>query len=87
LAIHHLFKVFEEFYCYMPKKSRLFVFLEAAERTVQHEETPQPPPLKPPAEGDMPASALEQQKADITFFTSPEAHFGQAVSFSVALIF
>jgi hypothetical protein len=33
----------------------------------------------------MPASDPEQQKDDITFFTSPEEHFGQVVSFSVAL--
>jgi hypothetical protein len=84
LAIPHLFKVFEEFYCYVLKKSRLFLSLEPAEHTVQHEETPHPPPPKPPAEDENPASALEQQKADITFFTSPEPHFVQDVSFSVA---
>jgi hypothetical protein len=71
----------------MPKKSRLFVSLGLAELTVQHEETPQPPPPKPPAGEGKPASELEQQKADITFFTSAEWHFGQDVSFSVALTF
>lgn len=73
----------------MPKKSRLFVLFGTAEHTVQHEETPQPPPLNPREDDEdkRPASDPEQQKEDITFFTSPEAHLGQAVSFSVALTF
>ncbi|MDA8434166.1 MAG: hypothetical protein M0Z60_14575 [Nitrospiraceae bacterium] len=66
------------------EKVKAFRIFEPAERTVQHEETPQPPPLKPPGE-EKPASEFEQQKADITFFTSGDAHFGQQVSFSVAV--
>jgi hypothetical protein len=60
----------------------------SAEPTVQHEDTPQPPPVKPPegAEKDEPPTEPEeQQNEDITFFTSFEAHFGHSVSFSPAL--
>jgi hypothetical protein len=67
------------------EKVKTFRTLQPAEPTVQHEETPQPPPPKPPAGEEKPASELEQQKADIIFFTSAEWHFGQDVSFSVAL--
>jgi hypothetical protein len=50
---------------------------KGAEPTVQHEETPQPPPLKPPA--GIEAETLlpdpdEQQKDDILFFTFSEPH-------------
>ena len=54
-----------------------------AEQTAQQDETPQPPPEKPPEgkEEDVPPPApVEQQKADITFFISFDAHFGHFVS-------
>jgi hypothetical protein len=35
----------------------------------------------------MPASELEQQNEDMSFFTSLEEHFGHPVSFSVELTF
>jgi hypothetical protein len=59
-------------------------FRSVAERTVQHEEIPQPPPPTPP-EGidgeETPApEPEEQQKEDITFLTSPEPHFGHSAS-------
>ncbi len=51
-----------------------------AEPTVQHEETPQPPPENPPEGMDEevpPPGPEEQQNAEIIFFTSFDAHFGQ----------
>ncbi len=65
------------------------MFRRPAEHPVQHEETPQPPPPKPCEAPDelKPASELEQQKEDISFFTSVEEHFGQSVSFSVEVSF
>jgi hypothetical protein len=60
----------------------------SAELTVQHEETPQPPPEKPREGTDeeiSPPEAEEQQNADITFFTLFVAHFGHFVSCSEAL--
>lgn len=57
---------------------------KGAEPTVQQEETPQPPPLKPP-EGIEEEWLLpepdEQQNEDILFFTLSEPHFGHFVSF------
>jgi len=57
---------------------------KGAEPTVQQEETPQPPPLKPPEgikeEGLLP-DPDEQQNADINFFTLSEPHLGHFVSF------
>jgi hypothetical protein len=59
-----------------------------AEHPAQHEETPQPPPKPPDEPGEeKPASELEQQKEEMSFFTSFEEHLGQSVSFSVALTF
>jgi hypothetical protein len=56
-----------------------------AELTVQHEETPQPPPENPPEgilEETLSPEPAEQQNEDINFLTSFDEHFGQAVSFS-----
>jgi hypothetical protein len=55
-----------------------------AERTVQQEETPQPPPAN---RGGGPIGATlfsddEQLKEDITFFTLLEEHLGHSVCFS-----
>lgn len=60
-----------------------YIFGYSSEPNVQHEETPQPPPENPPEGIDevmSPPGPEEQQKDDITFFTSFEAHFGQFVS-------
>jgi hypothetical protein len=58
--------------------------LSCAEPTVQQEETPQPPPEKPPegndGEGPLPGPE-EQQKEDIIFFTFFDEHLGHLVSF------
>jgi hypothetical protein len=54
----------------------------AAEHTVQHEEPPQPPPPKPPdgIDAEEASEPEEQQKADITFFTSRDPHLGHWAS-------
>ncbi len=78
-------------YCSGREKVKTFYPVSpCTEPTVQHEETPQPPPLKPrdgrrgeQAE-DEPA---EQENEDMTFFTSPEAHDGHLASFSSEFIF
>ncbi len=59
-----------------------------AEPTVQQEETPQPPPLKPleGTDGEQPPPA-EQEKADITFLISCDSHLGHFVSVSAELVF
>ncbi|GAB4489658.1 MAG: hypothetical protein OHK006_21600 [Thermodesulfovibrionales bacterium] len=52
-----------------------------AEPTAQQDETPQPPPENPREEDRswlLPES-VEQQKDDMTFFTSFDEHFGQFV--------
>jgi hypothetical protein len=57
---------------------------DRAEPTVQQEETPQPPPEKPPVgtAGEMLfPEPEEQQNDDNIFLTSPEEHFGHLVSF------
>lgn len=68
------------------KKSRLFnSYSNSVEPTVQQEDCPQVPPLKPPPESEDVRSLkdeAEYEKADNTFFTLFEAHFGQDVSFS-----
>lgn len=49
-----------------------------AEPTVQHEETPHPPPEKPPegmGEEAAPPGPEVQQNEDMIFFTFFEAHF------------
>jgi len=61
----------------------------SAEPTVQHEETPQPPPENPPEgmdEGAPPPEPEVQQNEDIIFLISFDLHFGQFVSFSEAFI-
>jgi hypothetical protein len=69
------------------------VFGNSSEPNVQHEETPQPPPENPPEgiDGGMEEvtsapEPAEQQKADRTFLTSFDAHFGQFVSRSEAFM-
>jgi hypothetical protein len=61
----------------------------SAEPTVQHDETPQPPPENPP-EGTgkvaPPPEPEEQQNVDMIFLISFDLHFGQFVSFSEAFI-
>ncbi len=61
-----------------------------AEPTVQHEETPQPPPPNP-REGigdeQPPPDPAEQEKEDMTFRISFESHLGHFVSASCALVF
>ena len=72
----------------MLKKSRLFILKLRAEPTVQHEETPQPPPENPPdgiAGEAPPPDPAEQQNEEITFLTSFDVHLGQTVSFSDVL--
>ena len=70
------------------KVKTFYLSAPRAEPTVQQEETPQLPPEKPPegmVEDIPPPDPVEQQKDDIIFFTSFDAHFGQAVSFSEVL--
>jgi len=60
-----------------------------AEPTVQHDETPQPPPENPPeglGEGAPSPEPEEQQNEDMIFLISFDPHFGQFVSFSEAFI-
>ncbi len=59
-------------------------YADKAEPTVQQQEVPQPPPLKPREGADevKPESEVEEQlKEDITFFTDFDEHFGHWVSF------
>jgi hypothetical protein len=56
----------------------------SAEPTVQQDDTPQPPPLKPAGgeEGEKPLPE-QQLKDDIFLLTLFDPHCGQALSFSV----
>jgi hypothetical protein len=68
----------------------LFWHAKRAEPTVQQEETPQPPPEKPPGETDGDIFLPEpeaQQKEEIIFFTLSEEQFGHVVSFVLQLMF
>jgi hypothetical protein len=63
---------------------------KCAEPPVQHEETPQPLPEKPPEGSDVAtffSEPEEQQKEDINFLISADEQFGHAVSLSLQPMF
>ncbi len=81
------------------KKSRHFIAYcrcrYLAEHTVQHRETPQPPPAPcewpddeqpPPDPKSEPEPELEQQKAETTFLVFFDAHFGHWAPSPAALM-
>ena len=62
-------------------------FYPCAEPPVQQCETPHPPPAAPPegrGEENPDPDPLEQQKEDISFFTSDDPHLGHKASFAEA---